>query len=191
MNVGKNRSRGFTIIEVLIVLAIAGLIILILFLIVPQAKRVQRDNARKHFIDYAAAQMNQFHTDHGYFPKDGTATVGLVDNRCDFIQGYLRSGGTTTCTTDSTKVCTLGDTEQYTICFHDHTNGHHNYCSPARPCPLDEISIMPGHSCNTSAATSSPDYPVKSAGSTDDDMLKFAIWTDLEAGGIYCIDSGF
>ncbi|MBA2278916.1 prepilin-type N-terminal cleavage/methylation domain-containing protein [Candidatus Saccharibacteria bacterium] len=39
-------NRGFTIIEVLIVLAIAGLIMLIVFLAVPALQRNQRNNAR-------------------------------------------------------------------------------------------------------------------------------------------------
>lgn len=39
-------NRGFTIIEVLIVLAIAGLIMLIVFLAIPALQRNQRNNAR-------------------------------------------------------------------------------------------------------------------------------------------------
>lgn len=45
----KNRKEeGFTIIEVLIVLAIAGLIMLIVFLAVPALQRTQRNTARKN-----------------------------------------------------------------------------------------------------------------------------------------------
>lgn len=42
------KSDGFTIIEVLIVLAIAGLIMVIVFLAVPSLQRSQRNNARKN-----------------------------------------------------------------------------------------------------------------------------------------------
>ena len=42
----KKKKEGFTIIEVLIVLAIAGLILLIVFLAVPALQRNQRNNAR-------------------------------------------------------------------------------------------------------------------------------------------------
>lgn len=42
----KSKTKGFTIIEVLIVLAIAGLILLIVFLAVPALQRNQRNNAR-------------------------------------------------------------------------------------------------------------------------------------------------
>jgi prepilin-type N-terminal cleavage/methylation domain-containing protein len=41
-------NKGFTIIEVLIVLAIAGLIMLIVFLAVPALQRNQRNNARNN-----------------------------------------------------------------------------------------------------------------------------------------------
>lgn len=44
----KKKSEGFTIIEVLIVLAIAGLIMLIVFLAVPALQRNQRNNARNN-----------------------------------------------------------------------------------------------------------------------------------------------
>lgn len=46
MNIKNRKESGFTIIEVLIVLAIAGLIMLIVFLAVPALQRNQRNNAR-------------------------------------------------------------------------------------------------------------------------------------------------
>lgn len=42
----KNREKGFTIIEVLIVLAIAGLIMLIVFLAIPSLQRNSRNTQR-------------------------------------------------------------------------------------------------------------------------------------------------
>lgn len=48
-NIQKTKDqKGFTIIEVLIVLAIAGLILLIVFLAVPQLQRNSRDTQRKN-----------------------------------------------------------------------------------------------------------------------------------------------
>lgn len=43
----KRKDSGFTIIEVLVVLAIAGLIMVVVFLAVPNLQRSQRNNARK------------------------------------------------------------------------------------------------------------------------------------------------
>lgn len=44
----KKKTEGFTIIEVLIVLAIAGLIMVIVFIAVPQLQRNQRNEARNN-----------------------------------------------------------------------------------------------------------------------------------------------
>jgi prepilin-type N-terminal cleavage/methylation domain-containing protein len=43
----KNKQKGFTIIEVALVLAVAALIFLVVFLAVPALQRNQRDDARK------------------------------------------------------------------------------------------------------------------------------------------------
>lgn len=51
-------QNGFTIIEVLIVLAIAGLIMLIVFLAVPALQRNQRNNARNSDASRITAQGN-------------------------------------------------------------------------------------------------------------------------------------
>ncbi len=57
MFVKKSKNKGFTIIEVLIVLAIAGLIMLIVFLAVPALNRNSRNTQRR---DDVAALMAMF-----------------------------------------------------------------------------------------------------------------------------------
>lgn len=42
-------TKGFTIIEVVLVLAIAGLIFLMVFIALPALQRGQRDTQRRHF----------------------------------------------------------------------------------------------------------------------------------------------
>ena len=59
----RKSSGGFTIIEVLIVLAIAGLILLIVFLAVPSLQRANRNNTRKKDAEYIATQRVQYNTD--------------------------------------------------------------------------------------------------------------------------------
>lgn len=51
-----NAKRGFTIIEVVLVLAIAGLIFLMVFIALPNMQRSQRDTQRRQ--DYAALSSN-------------------------------------------------------------------------------------------------------------------------------------
>lgn len=55
----KKRMEGFTIIEVMIVLAIAGLIMLIVFLAIPALQRSQRNNARNADASKIAAAVNE------------------------------------------------------------------------------------------------------------------------------------
>jgi prepilin-type N-terminal cleavage/methylation domain-containing protein len=55
----SKKEQGFTIIEVLIVLAIAGLIMLIVFLAVPALQRNQRNNARNADASRVAASITE------------------------------------------------------------------------------------------------------------------------------------
>lgn len=53
------KERGFTIIEVVLVLAIAALIFLMVFVALPALQRSQRDTARKNDVDTIAAAAQQ------------------------------------------------------------------------------------------------------------------------------------
>ena len=55
----KNNQAGFTIIEVMIVLAIAGLILATVFVAVPALQRNQRNSARALDVSYLKAQFTQ------------------------------------------------------------------------------------------------------------------------------------
>jgi prepilin-type N-terminal cleavage/methylation domain-containing protein len=74
-NLLKNKkAEGFTIIEVMIVLAIAGLIMVIVFIAVPQLQRNQRDNARQNVGNRVEAEMETFAgNNQGQYPLDGAA----------------------------------------------------------------------------------------------------------------------
>lgn len=54
------KEKGFTIIEVVLVLAIAGLIFLIVFLAVPALQRGQRDQARKSDVGRLVAAVQSY-----------------------------------------------------------------------------------------------------------------------------------
>ena len=53
-------KKGFTIIEVVLVLAIAGLIFLMIFIALPALQRAQRDNARKQDVSIVAAAIQSW-----------------------------------------------------------------------------------------------------------------------------------
>ena len=74
------QHKGFTIIEVVLVLAIAGLIFLMVFIALPAMQRGQRDQARKSDVNLVAtAVTNYTSANRGTWPDD-TKLQGFVDN---------------------------------------------------------------------------------------------------------------
>jgi prepilin-type N-terminal cleavage/methylation domain-containing protein len=86
----KNKSnKGFTIIEVLIVLAIAGLILLIVFLAVPALQRNARNTAAKNDVQNVLGGVSEFEgANNGALP-DTVAGTGKITYQ-------LSSGGNST-----------------------------------------------------------------------------------------------
>jgi prepilin-type N-terminal cleavage/methylation domain-containing protein len=67
---GSSRSSGFTIIETLIVLAIAGLILLIIFQAIPALTRSSRNNQRKQDVAIILSAVSRYElNDSGNFPS--------------------------------------------------------------------------------------------------------------------------
>lgn len=74
-----NKSKGFTIIEVLIVLAIAGLILLIVFLAVPALQRSARNTQRKNDVSAVLGGMSEYaDNNNGTLPTSASLTSGTV-----------------------------------------------------------------------------------------------------------------
>lgn len=83
----KTDAKGFTIIEVVLVLAIAGLIFLVVFLALPALQRSQRDTQRKSDLGRMMSQITAYSANNqGALPTDWTATGG-------FMKNYMKSGG--------------------------------------------------------------------------------------------------
>lgn len=67
------KQKGFTIIEVVLVLAIAGLIFLIVFLALPQLQKSRRDTQRKNDVGRLLSSMENYASNNqGTYP-DSTA----------------------------------------------------------------------------------------------------------------------
>ena len=84
MNVQKNSEKGFTIIEVVLVLAIAGLIFLMVFIALPALQRNQRDTARKSDVSIVAGAVTSYSSNNkGTFPTSAqiaTYATNVSDN---------------------------------------------------------------------------------------------------------------
>lgn len=75
------RTKGFTIIEVVLVLAIAGLIFLMVFIALPALQRGQRDTGRKNDVSTVAAAVNSYRANSkgAITNLDTTALQGQID----------------------------------------------------------------------------------------------------------------
>jgi prepilin-type N-terminal cleavage/methylation domain-containing protein len=76
----RHSPQGFTIIEVVLVLAIAGLIFLIVFLALPTLQRSSRDAERKQAADQALALLEQFRTNNGRYPITAAEQTSFNNN---------------------------------------------------------------------------------------------------------------
>ena len=82
----KTNKNGFTIIEVVLVLAIAGLIFLMVFIALPALQRSQRDSQRRQDVSKVMAQLQAYQTNNrGAIPADHTAL-----NNANFANNYLK-----------------------------------------------------------------------------------------------------
>lgn len=69
----RGTRSGFTIIEVVLVLAIAGLIFLMVFIALPALQRAQRDTQRRSDISKIGAAIQNYQTNNnGRLPKNGS-----------------------------------------------------------------------------------------------------------------------
>lgn len=78
----KQRDEGFTIIEVVLVLAIAALIMLMVFIALPALQRNQRDTTRKNDISRLQSTVNNYKsTNRGKLPQMNTSFVDAYMTR--------------------------------------------------------------------------------------------------------------
>lgn len=104
---------GFTIIEVVLVLAIAGLIFLMVFIALPALQRSQRDTQRRNDMSALASQITQYQSNNnGKLPSPGNVqaydetvvTNGMENWNCSatnknsakcLIRNYMNASGAT------------------------------------------------------------------------------------------------
>lgn len=131
------RNQGFTIIEVLIVLAIAGLILLIVFLAVPALQRNSRNTQAKNAAASVLGAINEFqNNNNGQLPTDvaidtntgavnATGGAGTAPASATVQGGYSRIWG-------NTFPATSGNTGVFTIAVNHKCNGNTGFTSAPR-----------------------------------------------------------
>jgi prepilin-type N-terminal cleavage/methylation domain-containing protein len=80
----KNKEKGFTIIEVVLVLAIAALIFLMVFIALPALQRSQRDTQRKNDMSRVQTAIQNYQSNN----RNALPTMNA-----GFISGYLTVSG--------------------------------------------------------------------------------------------------
>ena len=83
-------QKGFTIIEVVLVLAIAGMIFLLVFLAVPALQRSQRDTQRRDDMSRFMAQLQSYQSNNkGKVPTAVCTSTAATDEIIDFVGNYM------------------------------------------------------------------------------------------------------
>lgn len=150
-------KSGFTIIEVVLVLAIAGLIFLMVFLALPALQRNQRDTQRKQDLSRFLSQISSYQSNNrGQIPNATTMST--------FITSYMRAGSDT---------------------FTDPSGGDYVLTNVSRVPSMNattgvaEFNYMVGTTASCAAG-------VPSASGSASTGRKIAVSIALEGGGAYC-----
>ncbi|RWZ78458.1 MAG: type II secretion system protein [Candidatus Microsaccharimonas sossegonensis] len=161
------KASGFTIIEVVLVLAIAGLIFLMVFIALPALQSSQRDTARKNDVSAVASAITSYTSNNrGSFPTTvaltGSAT-GDPDASGKFA-GYITSVSNNT---TNVKVVAAQTSQSVT---------------------QGQMIVVQSSKCGTTGAASNGSATETLTAGTS---RQFAVVTFLEAGGgtSYCQDS--
>lgn len=161
MNVAKNNQKGFTIIEVVLVLAIAALIFLMVFIALPALQRSQRDSQRREDLGRVQTAINQYQSNN----RNSTPTFNS-----SFTSQYLTVGGDTFLDPSGANVnASTATTYQWSS-----TNGEVPSDFAAAQ---NIIYVSKGHVCGENGS-------VDRAGST-----KVALRMKLEGGGVACVNN--
>ncbi len=93
----QSNAKGFTIIEVVLVLAIAGLIFLVVFLALPALQRSQRDTQRKQDLGKFSSQLTAYQSNNqGLLPGQTAGNPASTTAAWNtFVGNYLTNGGQT------------------------------------------------------------------------------------------------
>lgn len=110
----KRSKKGFTIIEVVLVLAIAGLIFAAIFIIFPSLQRAQRDAQRKSNLALIVSQLNSWEQTHRYTLSDAYSNFKQDQRKgrdfCTFFNDYIKDDIVDPATGEAYKVALWGTT---------------------------------------------------------------------------------
>jgi len=179
-----NNKKGFTIIEVVLVLAIAGLIFLMVFVALPALQRSQRDTARRNDISRVDTSLTQYQTNHQNSsttlpPDSGTwtgaknfncAEAGSAKESCEFVRDYMNSG-----VAGTNKENAFMDPDGTYYSLNISTQGTDEFSYPGGDSMDHIVYIRTGAKCKDDKTVA-------------DTTRHYAVLYRLEGAGVYCID---
>ena len=208
----SKNHHGFTIIEVVLVLAIAGLIFLAVFIALPALQRSQRNTRRRQDVSRIASAITEYQSAHNKLPftlNNNSYNNHQIDTQ--FIPKYVDQDCKTAKTASYSSLVNTSVTyatcgEQFTspngnvyilYYFRDLHKGrtqgmdnsgsavgsiYNNGIIEGDDLPGDIIFVATHAKCGDSEG----DYPnyIKTSGIND-----FALQIRLEGGSIYCVDN--
>ncbi len=197
----RQQEQGFTIIEVLIVLAIAGLIMLIVFLAIPALQRNSRNTQRKNDVSAMTSAMSNFiSNNNGSLPTavgNVTADTKSVAFWCNgATQGTLTSRDTVTVSGANCST-TNRNYEQGKVGLYDLTNsavfmnsantepavGAPNTTGSKTNVTINSVVINIGYQCATDAASSNPTVNNRAV------SVYYVTETGSGSGALQCVGS--
>lgn len=137
----KTDNKGFTIIEVLIVLAIAGLIMLVVFLAVPALQRNSRNTQRKN---------------------DVSATLGAVSEYVGNNAGKLPTTGANLAAAFTSSVPKLGFYTDPTVITYNYSATARTGAVPTPPTGNDSAAIYNYAKCDSASTATFTSASVRS-----------------------------
>ncbi len=187
----KKTKKGFTIIEVVLILAIAGLIFAAVFIAYPSMVRSQRDLQRRSNLALIVTAMNEWNRDHHYTVNDAwSERKNRTRGFCKFFNDYVaREKIVDPVTGEQYKAALWGSTRVI-----DCTTGLEYDRAELDPYatgtkvgtgwPLMEIGDIQYDDVAICSGESFDDHLGKSSG-----LKYFAFRMRLENGGYICLDS--
>ena len=110
------KQKGFTIIEVVLVLAIAALIFLMVFIALPALQRNQRDQARRTVMGKVASAVTTYQSNRrSQQPTTGALLAPYADGVAAGTNGSLENGSYTLIVSAWATGATVGAANQSTI----------------------------------------------------------------------------
>lgn len=157
-----NQKKGFTIIEVVLVLAIAGLIFLMVFIALPALQRGQRDQQRENDLNRLQTALNSYQSNNRNAIPTGSMTATTPNTTWgSFVARYVRVGGDTFMDPNGT---------DYTLTTTDISTG--DFVASPRA-----IQVAVGSICNGESLTGGQGN------------RKVAFRMRLEGGGVACVNN--